>query len=153
MICLDHIAFRTQDKFKTANFFVQNFGYIIATSFDLDFEDDGKVECLVLKKEGLPEIFISDGNENTPVGQWVNEKGEGIHHLAFKTNSIDEDVENMKKNGIEFTTDKPLECDDLKQIFTKPAIGNVLIELIERQTEGFCKGNVKALMTSTKEIK
>ena len=51
----------------------------------------------------------------------------------------------------EFTSDAPMHCEGLTQVFTKPsALTGVIFEFIERGTFGFCKENVKALMESTK---
>ena len=40
----------------------------------------------------------------------------------------------------------------MKQLFSKPVkeLGNVIIELIEREDKGFCQNSVKDLMNSTK---
>ena len=41
----------------------------------------------------------------------------------------------------------------LVQVFTKPSeLTGVIYELINREGEGFCKDNVKALMESTKNV-
>jgi 4-hydroxyphenylpyruvate dioxygenase-like putative hemolysin len=78
----------------------------------------------------------------------------GIHHLAYESDDIEWDIKRWKKYGIEFSTDDIIECpdDDLRQIFTKPlpAIGNIILELIQRGDKGFCGDSVKRIMESTK---
>ena len=55
------------------------------------------------------------------------------------------------KGYAEFTSDKPLTCPGLTQVFTKPSLlTGVIYELIERGEHGFCRENVKNLMESTK---
>lgn len=49
IIRLDHIAYRTKDRLKTAEFFMKAFGYRIQTEFDLDFGDGETVRCLALE--------------------------------------------------------------------------------------------------------
>ena len=57
------------------------------------------------------------------------------------------------KGWAEFTSEQPLSCEGLTQVFTKPsALTGVIFEFIERGHFGFCKDNVKALMESTKDI-
>lgn len=52
---LDHIAYRTADRIKTAEFFIQAFGYKIQTEFDLQFDNNEKVKCIALEPpEKLP---------------------------------------------------------------------------------------------------
>ena len=171
---LDHIAYRVKDRNQTANFLKKTLGYTLATEFEIKFEDDSKAQCLVLeppqKMVGVswvesggqrhvpPEIFVSNGTPNSIVDIWVSERGGqgGIHHLAYQVTDIETRVTEWKEEGIEFLTEKVIECpdDDMKQIFTKPleALGGVIIELIQRGDQGFCKNNVKDLMQSTEEL-
>ena len=58
-----------------------------------------------------------------------------------------------EKGYAEFTTEQPLSCPGITQIFTKPSeLTGVIYEFIERGAHGFCKENVKSLMQSTKDI-
>jgi catechol 2,3-dioxygenase-like lactoylglutathione lyase family enzyme len=101
---LDHIAYRTKNRHKTADFFTSALGYSIGTEFQVEFDDDSKADCLALtppeerhSNVGLwkqkfmladpitemnvdaeyhapPEIFVSDGPEGSIVGDWVKER-------------------------------------------------------------------------------
>jgi catechol 2,3-dioxygenase-like lactoylglutathione lyase family enzyme len=181
---LDHIAYRVKDRFKSAKLFVECFGYRIAEDlpegFKIDFEDGSSADCLVLLPpeqitSGMPwmvehyfdheftsyhmtpEIFISDGTNDSIVGQWVVERGGigGIHHLAFQVDSVERKMEEwIAKGYAEFATDQPLSCPGLVQVFTKPSqLTGVIYEFIERENHGFCTDNVKALMQSTKSFR
>ena len=58
-----------------------------------------------------------------------------------------------EKGWAEFTSDAPMKCEGLTQVFTKPSqLTGVIFEFIERGAFGFCKENVKALMESTKDL-
>lgn len=46
---LDHIAYRVKDRYKTAKFFNEAFGYTIATEFQIEFDDGSKADCLALE--------------------------------------------------------------------------------------------------------
>jgi catechol 2,3-dioxygenase-like lactoylglutathione lyase family enzyme len=104
-----------------------------------------------------PEIFVSEGTPDSIVDRWVKERGGtgGIHHLAYSTDRIDDDVKEWKDKGVEFLTEDVVDCpdDDLRQIFTKPQplLGGIIIELIERGDKGFCQNSVKNLMEATDE--
>lgn len=103
-----------------------------------------------------PEIFISDGNEGSIVGDWVAARGGvgGIHHLAYQVESVEKIMEEWRQKGYaEFTSNTPMQCPGLKQVFTKPSeLTGVIYEFIERSEFGFCKENVKDLMISTKDF-
>ena len=48
-----------------------------------------------------PEIFISDGNEGSIVGDWVLKNGNhgGIHHLAYQVDNVEETMKEWKDKG------------------------------------------------------
>lgn len=185
---LDHIAYRTKDRKKTAQFFIEAFGYKIQKEFQLDFGDGTFADCIALeppekltanmpwthqliglcKDEGpglteklftyhlAPELFISDGTPGSIVGDWVAKRDGigGIHHIAYQTDDVESTMREWKAKGYaEFTSDKPMVCEDLTQAFTKPSsLTNVIYEFIKRDKFGFCGENIKALMESTKGL-
>lgn len=104
-----------------------------------------------------PEIFISDSKDDTVIKRWVENRGGvgGIHHLAYQVEDVKKMMNFMKEKGYaEFTTEEPLSCPGLTQVFTKPSeLTGVIYEFIKRDKQGFCKENVKDLMNSTKDIK
>ena len=99
---LDHIAYRVKDRYKTAKFFKEAFGYTIGTEFQIEFDDGSKADCLALVPQeqrhpdilewnvmladrprdeedinfhayhAPPEIFVSDGAVGSIVGDWVS---------------------------------------------------------------------------------
>jgi len=172
---LDHIAYRVKDRDAAVKFFENFFGYSIdrelPEGFDIQFEDGTKAKCYALTPpehanssiahghwsqewHAPPEIFVSEGTDNSIVREWVENNGSGIHHLAYEVDSVERTMKEWKEKGIEFTTDKPLTCPDLVQAFTKPhPVTGLIYEIIERGRFGFCKDNVKELMNSTKDIK
>lgn len=184
---LDHIAYRTSDRKKTAQFFIDALGYRIQTEFDIDFPDGSKAKCIALEPpekpnvKGLhwvinqnvgeafsdeiknaqfhlpPEIFVSDGTPDSIVGKWVERRDGvgGIHHIAYQVESVEKTMNEWKEKGYaEFSSQKPLTCPGLTQVFTKPSeLTGVIYEFIERGEHGFCSANVKELMESTKDNK
>lgn len=184
---LDHIAFRTADRAKTAKFFIEAFGYKVQEEFTIDFGDGHTAQCIALeppeKMDGAawarfgitmvpvenaeprqvlqeyhtpPEIFVSDGNPGSIVGDWVAARGGigGIHHMAYQVESVEAKMKEWKEKGYaEFTSEEPMKCPGLTQCFTKPsALTGIIFEFIERGAHGFCSQNVKQLMESTKGL-
>ncbi len=102
-----------------------------------------------------PEIFVSDGPSGSIVGDWVAARNGigGIHHMAYQVESVAKTMEEWKAKGYaEFSTDEPIKCPGLTQVFTKPsALTGVIYEFIERGEHGFCAENVKNLMLATAE--
>jgi hypothetical protein len=75
--------------------------------------------------------------------------------LAYQVDSVEDKMNELRELGyVEFTTDEPLRCPGLVQVFTKPSeLTGIIYEFITREKEGFCRENVKNLMNSTKDIK
>lgn len=46
---LDHIAYRTADRKKTAQFFIDAFGYKVQQEFTIDFGDGDTCQCIALE--------------------------------------------------------------------------------------------------------
>lgn len=104
-----------------------------------------------------PEIFVSDGPPGSVIDNWVNTWGRGvggIHHLAYQVDNVQKTMDEWMAKGWLFTTEAPLNCEDLTQVFTKPnPYTNVIYEFIERKGQrGFCRDNVAKLMASTKDL-
>jgi catechol 2,3-dioxygenase-like lactoylglutathione lyase family enzyme len=53
-IRLDHIAYRVADRKKTAQFFIEAFGYRTQAEFDIDFSDGTKAKCIALEPPEKP---------------------------------------------------------------------------------------------------
>jgi catechol 2,3-dioxygenase-like lactoylglutathione lyase family enzyme len=185
---LDHIAYRTIDRDKTVKFFKEAFGYKEQAEFDIKLEDGSTARCKALEPPekvlpGLefsmgymapchfmsqgtmpveyhmaPEIFVSDGPEDTLIHKWVMQwtggRG-GVHHMAYQVPSVKDTMKLWLDRGwAEFLSAAPLSCDDLDQVFTKPCkYTGMIYEFIERKGQhGFCKDNVAKLMGSTASL-
>jgi len=126
---LDHIAYRVKNRYRSAGFFTEAFGYTLGTEFQIEFDDGSKADCLVLvppetrhpdtklwtyfslqaapyepvKSEyhAPPEIFVSDGSEGSIVGDWVKERDGvgGIHHMAYQVEDVEATMKEWKEKG------------------------------------------------------
>jgi methylmalonyl-CoA/ethylmalonyl-CoA epimerase len=72
---------------------------------------------------------------DSPIAKFIEKRGEGLHHLAFAVDTIEEDMKKMKDDGFHFLSDKPKPGADNKNIvFVHPkATNHVLIELCEER--------------------
>ncbi len=71
------------------------------------------------------------------IGQFLDEKGEGLHHIAFRVENVHDALEKLKKINIPLRDEKPRDGgDDSKIGFLDPvSTQNVLTELVERKRE------------------
>jgi methylmalonyl-CoA epimerase len=154
---IDHIAFRVEDLEKAIKFYTEVMGCEIADRFFVDFEDGTRARCAALNA-GSIQIFVSEGiGEGGVVREWVKRHGNALHHIAYAVDDLAAAVEDARKQGVEFLSEKQIENDDLIQIFSKPIPETgVIHELIQRKhpdAKGFATENVKRLMESTREVR
>lgn len=72
-------------------------------------------------------------NENSPIAKFIAKKGEGIHHIAFTTNDINQKLKTLESSGIELinrTATNGAHNMDIAFLHPK-STGGVLIELCE----------------------
>jgi hypothetical protein len=102
-------------------------GRVVATSIPwvyggIYYHEDDKVREKLINFHMAPEIFVSDGTPDSIVGKWVAKRDGigGIHHLAYQVPSVKAQMDLWKEKGFaEFTTEDPLTCPGLTQVFTK----------------------------------
>ncbi|MBU1712637.1 MAG: methylmalonyl-CoA epimerase [Proteobacteria bacterium] len=69
-----------------------------------------------------------------PVAKYIEKRGEGIQHVAFRVENIEEALEELKSKGIRLIDEKPrIGAGGAKIAFLHPKSTNgVLVELCER---------------------
>ena len=85
-------------------------------------------------KTGDSKIELIEGSaEGSVIQQFIEKKGEGIHHIAFATENIEAEIKRLKSLGFEFIQDIPKKGADNKLIcFLRPKSTNgVLVELCQ----------------------
>ena len=78
--------------------------------------------------------FIQPTSENDPLGfaEFLREKGEGFHHMAYQVEDIENALNVLRKNGIRLIDEKPKQgADGLIAFVDKESMGGVLVEIVE----------------------
>jgi len=100
-----------------------------------------KIEAVL--SEGVNTSFFQVGpnkielleatNEDGPIAKFIAKKGEGVHHIAFAVDDIEEEMKRLKKAGFTLLNDKPKKGADNKLVaFVHPKSANgVLVELCQ----------------------
>ena len=87
---------------------------------------------VVAEGEALLELLSPLGPE-TPVGRFLAKRGPGLHHLAFATSRIEEDLARLKAEGAKLIDEAPRPGFGGHRVaFLHPSFGlGVLWELVE----------------------
>ena len=66
------------------------------------------------------------------IAKFIQTKGEGLHHIAFAVDDIEESIMQLKEKGCKLVNEKPLEIFGGKVVFLHPkSFSGIAIELIE----------------------
>jgi len=71
---------------------------------------------------------------DSPVGKFLEKRGEGIHHICFEVKDIDETLKTLKGQGVPLIDESPRQGAHGRRIaFLHPrGTGGVLIELVQK---------------------
>jgi methylmalonyl-CoA/ethylmalonyl-CoA epimerase len=95
--------------------------------------------------QSVKTAFLSVGDSNlelleptgpeSPIAKFIEKRGEGIHHLCFRVDDIEEHLARLKEQGFRLINETPVPgAHGCRVAFLHPAAGNgVLIELSEKE--------------------
>lgn len=131
---IEHIGIAVKDIDKSNHLFASLFG-----------KDHYKIEDV--ESEGVKTSFFKCGpnkiellqatNKDSPIAKFIEKKGEGIHHIAFAVDNIEQEIARLTNEGFEMIHKIPKKGADNKLIaFLHPkATNGVLIELCQEIVE------------------
>ncbi|HKK31365.1 MAG TPA: VOC family protein [Alphaproteobacteria bacterium] len=125
---LEHVAITVKNMDEARDTWMNVLG--IGQEYD---EQIGQTKLAMLPVgETYIELLSAEGPES-PVNEWMRERGESIWHLCFEVEDIDAALAELKGKGVKLLTDEPKPGHGGSRIaFIDPAsTGNVLIELAE----------------------
>jgi methylmalonyl-CoA/ethylmalonyl-CoA epimerase len=70
-----------------------------------------------------------------PIANALEKRGPGIHHICFRSDNLQEDIERLKSKGYRFIDETPRDgAHGSRVVFIHPkSTGGVLIELAEME--------------------
>jgi len=95
-------------------------------------ESEGVITSFFKTGESKIELLAAT-NEDSPIAKFIKKRGEGIHHIAFYVDDIENEINRLKQEGFVLLNDLPKKgADNKKVVFLHPKSANgVLIELCE----------------------
>jgi methylmalonyl-CoA/ethylmalonyl-CoA epimerase len=77
---------------------------------------------------------------DTPVGRFLERRGEGMHHLAFGVDDVEAELSRLRAAGATLIDEAPRQGLYGPVAFIHPeTVGGVLVELVGRQAPAFSK--------------
>ena len=128
---LDHIGIAVSDMEESLKFYTEMLGMKLHGTETVD-EQKVKVAFLPV---GDSEVELLESTEaDGPVAKFIESKGQGIQHLAFRVDDIEKALAFCREKGIRLIDEKPrYGAGGAKIAFLHPkATNGVLIELCQR---------------------
>ena len=125
---IEHIGIAVKNLDESIKFYENVFGL---KCYAVEEVKDQKVKTAFFKiGETKIELLESIGNDG-PISKFIEKKGEGIHHIAFKTNDIKSSIKELEEKKILLIDEHPRKgAEGLNIAFLHPKAANgVLIEL------------------------
>ncbi|WP_420611964.1 methylmalonyl-CoA epimerase [Candidatus Spongiisocius sp.] len=133
LLNLDHVAIAVRDLDRTLEDYRRRYG--IEPLYREVVEDQG-VEEAMLPVGGSFVQLIAPLDPDTPVGRFLERRGEGMHHLAFAVVDIEAALAHLKAEGARLVDETPrIGGRGTRIAFVHPKGGNqTLVELVELPT-------------------
>ena len=134
IVGLDHVAIAVADIEVAIRRFAEDFGISLSGREDVPTE---KTTTAFFPLPGTRIELVHPLNGEGPIARALESRGEGVHHLCFRTDDIVADMERLKAKGYRFLSDEPRPgAHGTRVVFIHPkSAGGVLIELAEHPKE------------------
>lgn len=131
LIDIDHIGIAVRDIAKCSEFYGGCLNLDISEPVDVSTQ---KVRVAFMEIGETKLELIQPLGEDSPVEKFIQQKGEGLHHICFLVDDIDEALAELKDKKVRLVDEKPRVGATGKRIaFIHPeSTSGVLIELKEK---------------------
>jgi methylmalonyl-CoA/ethylmalonyl-CoA epimerase len=127
---IDHIGVAVRDLEATISLYEGTLGMPLVHRETVDSQ--GVEAALLDVGDGHVELLRPLGEE-TPVGRFLERRGEGLHHVAYAVDDIDATLERLRDAGLELIDSEPrVGIRNSRVAFLHPkATGSVLTEIVQ----------------------
>ena len=127
---IDHVAIAVWDLAEAIDSYRDTFG---ATVEHREVVDSDGVEEAMLKVADSYIQLLTPTNDDSPVAKYLENKGEGLHHIGYRVADCAEALERVKAQGHRVIDDEPRPGSRGTTVaFIHPkAIAGTLIELVQ----------------------
>lgn len=126
---IDHVGVAVKDIREAVSFLSANFG--TPEPEIVEMADEAVRACLIEVGQTRIEL-LEPLSPDSPVGRFIERRGEGLHHIALNVNDIGEKLEILADNGLSLIDHEPRHGLSGTIGFIHPrSVFGVLTELVE----------------------
>ncbi len=111
---IEHIGIACKDKSASKLLFEK---LLSRPFYKEEHVDSEKVDTSFMKIEDTKIELLTASTEDSVIANFINKKGEGIHHIAFEVEDIYEAYAYFQEMGLKPLNEKPKKGADNKLIF------------------------------------
>ncbi len=129
---LDHIGIAVKNLDETLKFYTEVLGLELHGT---EVVEEQKVKVAFLPVGDTEVELLESTTDDGPIAKFIEKNGEGIQHMAFKVDNIEEAIEELKAKGMMMIDEKPrYGAGGARIAFMHPkSTYRVLVELSERE--------------------
>lgn len=131
---INHIGIAVKDLDASKERYSTLFGI---KNFHEETVETQKVRIASFSLNGILIELTAALSDDSPIAQFINKRGEGIHHIAFTSDAITEDLSHAQEYGIRLINESPVPgAHDMQIAFLHPSsTGGVLMEFCQPQSQ------------------
>lgn len=127
---IEHIGIAVKNLEESIKYYEQVLGL---KCYNIEEVKDQKVKTAFFKVGEVKIELLESTDPEGPIGKYVEKKGEGIHHIAFAVDNIEDKLKKAEEKGVRLVDKAPrkgAEGLDIAFLHPKSTFG-VLTELCE----------------------
>lgn len=129
---VDHIGIAVKDLEQVLPYYTDTLGCPLMKIEEVEGQ---KVKVAFIDAGNIKLELLEPMSEESPIHKFIEKKGEGIHHIAFGVDGIEERMAELRENGVNLLSDEPKPgAGGAMVAFLHPKSSNgVLYELCEKK--------------------
>ncbi len=131
---LNHIGIAVKNLFEAE----KKFSSVFITQFsEPEIVEEQKVKVNFVDLPNMRIELLEPTAADSPISKFLEKRGEGIHHLSFEVDDIEEELRRLKESGIQLIDEQPKRgAEGFLVAFIHPKSTNgVLIEISQKIKE------------------
>lgn len=143
---IEHIGIAVKDLASAMDFYKNVLGL---ECYNIEEVTDQKVRTAFFRIGSTKIELLESTEPDGPIARFIENRGEGIHHIALSVDDITEHLRKAKEKGIRLIDEVPRKgAEGLDIAFFHPkSTGGVLIEICE-DNKGILNGNQSKPITN-----
>lgn len=129
---IDHLGIAVKDMSEAIKFYEEMLGLKVS---EVELVEEQKVKVAFLPIGDSEVELLESTTPDGPIARFIEKNGEGIQHIAFRVDNLEQKLEELKGKGVRLIDEKPRRGAGGAMIaFLHPkSTFGTLIELCERK--------------------